>query len=108
MEKKTEFKNPLVAEFNFLVSSAQKFIENMKNMLEISNLEAFIRAFKQFHRIVGEIFAYSRLLKTQQCIANGETPEIIERALLEVDHLLQLAFELEEKYVRLMNGRRKN
>ena len=91
--------NSLESELKFLLLSAKKFIEVMEKTLTNSEYETFLRAFRQFHRVIGEIFA---------TIKHGGNPGISAASSLyisvmsEAESLLRKASELEEKYISVI------
>ncbi len=88
-------------EIGFLALSAKKFVENMKNTLNRKELESFLRAFKQFNRIIGEIFGLIKFLRTHLFNANDPEGPLMP-LLLEVEELLREVSDLEEKFLQLM------
>jgi len=89
------------SEIGFLIVSAKNFVKNMEHLLESKEIEEFLRAFKQFHRIVGEIFALIRFVKSGS-IGNKNTESSADALLLELEELLRKATELEEEYINLL------
>ena len=97
-----ETESAIRSEIAFLLTTAKNLLKSMEDTLAKKEYETYLRAYKQFHRIIGEIFALKRIAATYLRVSE-ELMQSIDILLTEVERLLEKAGDLEEEFLKVLS-----
>ena len=97
-----ETESAIRSEIAFLLTTAKNLLKSMEDTLAKKEYETYLRAYKQFHRVIGEIFALKRIVAAYLRVSE-ELIQSIDILLTEVERLLEKAGDLEEEFLKALS-----